>query len=418
VSPMTAATGRRERDLVHLCARLALEGEARERATELLARPLDWDTVLKWAGFHHVTPLLYRHVNDLGHDDVDTEVLEDLRTRSRGIAARNLNLTLELISILGSLEAAGAPGVIWKGPALAYTLYPSPELRTFSDLDIILRPEDRHRARNVLNERGYRASSESFLNEDELFGKGSHDATLWNPETRISVDLHWGLVPRYRAPVADFRLLWSRSTKFTVLGSELRVLEPGIHLLALCAHGAKHGPFPWPALKWITDVEAYLRTYPPEWWGPVLQQARKEGCLRMLLLGLALAEDVLGAPLPRAVSVALDRQSRARGLVPGIRRRILNPQGASFPLGERVAFDLAVRERWRDRMAYRAMRLFTPSPRDLAPGRRTSFRLSVVALRLLRLGRTYLLRPRALRTLLRRADSGSGSDPVGGKGDR
>lgn len=415
---MTAATGGRERELVHLCARLALEGEARERATELLARRLDWETVLKWAGYHHVMPLLYWHVIDLDHDDVDTEVLEDLRTRSRGIAARNLNLTLELISILGSLEAAGAPGVIWKGPALAYALYPSPELRTFLDLDIILRPEDRHRARTVLNERGYRAPTDAFLDENELFGKGSHDATLWNPETGISVDLHWGLVPRYRAPVADFRLLWSQSTSCTVLGSELRVLEPGIHLLALCAHGAKHAPFPWPALKWITDVEAYLRTYPPEWWGPVLERARKEGCLRMVLLGLALAEDVLGAPLPRVVSVALDRQSRARGLVSGIRRRILNPQGTSFPLGERVAFDLAVRERWRDRVAYRAMRLFTPSPRDLAPGRRTSSRLSVVAMRLLRLGRTYLLRPRALRTLLRGSESDRGRGPVGGETDR
>jgi hypothetical protein len=418
MSLVTAATGRRERELVQLCARLALEGEARERARDLLAEPLDWETVLGWAGYHHVTPLLYRHVHDLGPDAIPAEVLDELRTRSRGIAAHNLKLTLELLSLLQGLEAAGAPGVIWKGPALAYTLYPSPELRTFADLDIILRPEDRHRARAVLNERGYRASPDAFLNEDELFGIGSQDATLWNPENRTSVDLHWGSVPRYRAPVADFRLLWSQSTSITVLGSELRVLEPGIHLLGLCAHGAKHRPFPWPALKWVTDVEAYLRTYPPEWWTPVLERARKKGCLRMVLLGLALAEDVLGAPLPRDVSVALARQSRVRRLVPAIRRRILNPQGVGFPLGERVAFDLAVRERWRDRTAYRAIRLFEPSRRDLAPGRRASFRFSVVAMRLLRLGRTYLLRPGALRTLLRGSESDRRRHPVGGEGDR
>jgi hypothetical protein len=403
MSLMPAATGRRERELVQLCARLVLEGEARERARDLLAEPLDWETVLKWAGYHHVTPVLYHHLHDLNPDAVPAEVLDELRSRSRGIAARNLKLTLELLSLLQGLEAAGAPGVIWKGPALAYTLYPSPELRTFSDLDIILRPEDRHRARTVLNERGYRSSPDALLDEDELFGKGSQDATLWNPETRISVDLHWGVVPRYRAPVADFGLLWSQSTSCTILGSELRVLEPGIHFLGLCAHGAKHGPFPWPALKWITDVEAYLRRYPPEWWGPVLERARKEGCLRMVLLGLALAEDILDAPLPRDVSAALDRQSRVRALVPGIRRRILNPQGAGLPLGERVAFDLAVRERWRDRMAYRAIRLFTPSPRDRPSAERAPFR--VLPSRLLRLARTYLLRPRALRALLRGSES-------------
>jgi hypothetical protein len=412
MSLVTAPTGRRERELVQLCARLALEGEARQRARDLLAESLDWETVLQWAAHHHVTPLLYHHVHDLNPGAVPPEALDELRARSRGIAARNLKFTLELLWLLQELEAAGAPGVIWKGPALAYTLYPSPELRTFSDLDIILQPEDRHRARAVLNRRGYRASSD----EDELFGKGSQDATLWNPDTRISVDLHWGSVPRYRAPVADFRLFWFQSTTHIVLGSELRVLEPDIHLLGLCAHGAKHGPFPWPALKWITDVEAYLRTYPPEWWTPVLERARKEGCLRMVLLGLALAEDVLGTPLPRDISVALERQPGVRGLVPDIRRRILNPREAGFPLGERVAFDLAVRERWRDRMAYRALRLLTPSPRDRPSLGRTPLR--VLPSRVLRLARTYLLRPRALRTLLRGSDSDRGQDPVVGEGDR
>jgi hypothetical protein len=394
-------------ELVVLCARLVLDDDARERVTTLLAQPLDWETVLEWAGYHHVTSLLYHHLYPMGPSGVPPEVLQELRTRYRGIAARNLKLTLELLSLLEDLGEAGAPGVVWKGPALAYTVYPSPEIRAFADLDIIVRPEDRHRARTVLNQRGYRGSPEVRLNEDELFSADCRDATMWNPETRISVDVHWGSVPRYRASIANFELLWSESMTVTLHGSEIQVLAPAAHLLGLCAHGAKHRPFPWPAAKWITDVEAYLRAYPPEWWGPVLERAHKQGCLRMLLLGLALAEDILEASLPPSAAEALARHPRVRELAAGIRRRMLNPEAAPFPLGERLAFDLAVRERWRDRVTYRATRLFTPSPRDDATAWPAPVRRHAVPLRLLRLARTYLFRPAALRALLR------GRDPKG-----
>jgi hypothetical protein len=424
MSPATAtASGRRELELVVLCARLVLDGHARERVTALLEEPLDWEMVLKWAGCHHVTSLLYHHVHPMGPSRVPPEILQELHTRYRGIAARTLNLTMELLSLLEDLGKAGAPGVVWKGPALAHTVYPSPELRAFADLDIIVRPEDRHRARTALNQRGYRGSPAVRLNEDELFSADSQDATMWNPEARISVDVHWGSVPRYRASIADFELLWSESMTVTLHGARLQVLEPGAHLLALCAHGAKHRPFPWPAVKWITDMEAFLRTYPPEWWGPVLKRAQREGCLRMLLLGLVLAEDILEAPLPPDVTAALVRHPTVRELAAGTRRRVLNPAGAVFPLGERLAFDLAVRERWRDRFTYRVTRLFTPTRRDDTTALPVPVRRFAVPLRLLRLGRTYLFQPRALRTLLRGPDPGGadadgGPDPGRGKESR
>jgi hypothetical protein len=412
LAPATIGSGSRESELVLLCARLVLEDEARERASNLARQCLAWDKVLHWSAYHHVAPLLYHHLQSLAPDDVPVGILDDLRTRYRGIAARNLKLTLELVSLLKALEQAGATGVVWKGPALAFTVYPSPELRTFSDLDIILRRADRHRARAVLNQRGYQGAPGFRRDEDELFREDAQDATMWNPETHISVDLHWGSVARYRAPVADFETLWAQKEHCRFHGTDVHVLEPGVHILALCAHGAKHGPFPWPAAKWVTDIEAYLRTYPPEWWDSVMERAQKEGCLRMLLLGLALAGDILDAPLPGGVSAALGRQPQVQDLVPAIRRR-MSGRGNRFTLGERVAFDLAVRERFQDRMAYRVSRLITTGPRDVISAPATS-PLVRVPLRLLRLTRTYLLRPRALRTLIRGRDAGGGTGADGG----
>jgi hypothetical protein len=395
-----AGPGHLEAELLLLCARLELEGEeARTRVQALLQGPLDWDQVLDWAGYHHVTTLLHHHLQSVGKGLVPADVLQELRVRYHGIAARGLKLDMELLSLLRELEEADAPGVIWKGPALAHTLYPSPELRTYADLDIILRREDRARARAVFRRRGYAPPPGSLVTEDQLFEAEGEDATLWNPATAIPLDLHWGSIRRYRSSVTDFQDLWSEHDTLELHGQTLRILRSDTLLLALSVHGAKHGPFPWPALKWITDMEAYLRGHPPAWWPPVVERARKEGCLRMLLLGLALAEEILEAPLPPAVRASLARNPEVRKLVPDVRRRMLDPTHAHFPLGKRIAFDLAVRERWRDRVAYRAVRILTPSSRDSDPRGAGSHRWLRIPLRILRLARTYLLRPATVRNL-------------------
>jgi hypothetical protein len=398
-------TERREAELILMCARLRLGPKGRLRLVELLDEPLDWAEVLHWAGCHHTTSLLYHHLSRTDGGRVPEEVLQQLRSRYLAITARNMKLVRELATLSEELERAGAPAVAWKGPVLAHTVYPSPELRTFADLDIIVRPADRHRVREVLNRRGYRASPTVSLTEEEMFSRKSQDATMQDPETHVMLDVHWGVVPRYRTSVADFEMLWSRHEMMELGGSVIRVLEPGTHLLALCAHGAKHRPFPWPALKWVTDVEAFVRSLPPDAWPPLLARSRALGCHRMLLLGLLLVREVLGKPLPPSVAEDLSGEPGLAGLATSIRDRFVRPEGATFSLGDRIKFDLAVRERRRDRIAYRADRLFTPTRHDTTKFP-TPFRLLLVPLRLVRLARKYILRPSRVRTLLEGSDPG------------
>jgi hypothetical protein len=269
----------------------------------------------------------------------------------------------------------------------------------------------------VFSGRGYGAPPESHLTEDQLFGAAAQDATLWNARTSIPLDVHWGAVRRYYSPVTDFQTLWQESEPFELFGSTVRALRRDTLFLALCVHGAKHGPFPWPALKWVTDIEAFLRASPEGWWPPVLARARRLGCLRMMLLGVCLARDLLEAPVPPALGEAIDRDPRVASLVPPIRSRILDPAGASFHLGDRIAFDLAVRERIRDRVRYRLTRLLVPGRRDDTGDLPPRLRFVRIPLRLLRLARTYLLRPAALRALFRGGDQDAGDQDGAGEQD-
>jgi hypothetical protein len=393
---------RPEHELLLLCARTRVDEAARSRMRSLLDQPLNWAWVLGHASRHGTVALLHRHLREIsGTADglVPEPVLAKLQDVSIRRTARSLLLIGELKSVLADLEAAEARVAVWKGPVLAYSVYPSPELRTFVDLDLLVRRRDVQRTREVLLARGY-APKASELPEEHQFSRGSHSVSMVNERTGISVDLHWGAAARYFSSAMDTDILCEQAQPLAVGDATIPALPPAPLLLALSAHGAKHGPFPWPMLKWITDVEAFLWTYPDKDWAAVLARARATGCQRMVLLGICLARALLDAPIPPVVDAAIRDDPVVTRLVPGIRDRLLSENAQGFAFRDRVHFDLAVRERLRDRIRYRYERLLTISPRDLAALRLpTRLRFLQLPLRLTRLAGSYVLRPSRIRHL-------------------
>lgn len=388
---------RPEREILLLCARTRMEDGVRNRLRHLLGQPLAWPVVLEDAVAHGVVPLLYHHlsaVEEDGDDPIPTAVAAWFRRVSIAGAARRLLLLNELKGVLADLEAAGAPGVVWKGPALAYSAYPEPELRPFADLDILVRRRDISRAHEALASRGYTPRPGLALSDGDSFARSNHTVPMIHGPTGVCVDLHWGGGARYFSSAMDTDSLCEQAGPLVVDDTVVPALLLEPLLLALSVHGAKHGPFPWPRLRWITDVEAVLRSYPKDGWPALLDRARATGCQRMVLLGIGLAQELLEAPIPTCAADAIRDDPAVTSLVFAIRDRLLSESPAPFTFGDRVRFDLAVRERARDRVHYRFQRLLTTSPRDAAALRLpTPLRFLQVPLRLLRLTATYILRP-------------------------
>lgn len=82
----------------------------------------------------------------------------DVRTRIRRQhtyqVAYSLQLEAQAPAIVEMLDRNGIPSVITKGPGLSRS-YPSPALRTFTDLDVIVDPSEYMRAARVLRESGF-----------------------------------------------------------------------------------------------------------------------------------------------------------------------------------------------------------------------------------------------------------------------
>ncbi len=120
-----------------------------------------------------------------------------------------------------------------KGSALPWSDYPDPQLRPTSDLDLLVRSADLHRAVEVLE-----ASRGRLLNPEPAEGYATHVFKGFTVllDTGIEIDLHrllsWGSFG-VRVPMDD---LWETSRAFDHLGEPALTLDRPRTLVHLAGH--------------------------------------------------------------------------------------------------------------------------------------------------------------------------------------
>ncbi|NLX09626.1 MAG: nucleotidyltransferase family protein [Chloroflexi bacterium] len=286
------AQRRAEIELLFACAR----GPAQDNVQaawiqEWAGQVKDWGYVRQLARRHQVVPLLFCGLSAADVGQVPPDMLADLRDEARDHAQHNLLLTGQMLQILRLLDAHGIKAIPYKGPVLAARAYHDLALRQIGDLDLLLKPDEVARARDLLIAEGYQPWE---TNEPHLNGY-KHHFNLVHAPTETYVELHWAVAQAHFSFPLDTRPLWDRLETVEVAGQRVQSLATEDWLLILCAHGAKHM---WSHLKWLADVSALLRSSPQIDWDRVLTQAAALQSERMLGLGLWLAHSLLAAPLP------------------------------------------------------------------------------------------------------------------------
>ena len=391
-----------EMELLLACGRLVLKTAQEERVRELLGLDLDCHRLLSLAHRHGTVPLLHFHINALDPDALGRPGFNELGAFSFAITRRNLHLTAELLELLDAFEADGIPAIPFKGPSLAMLVYGNLALRRFSDLDISVLESDLQRVFELLTARGYQTRFELTGARGKARRELEYACNFVSENRDVTIDLHWGFAKKYFVAGLDPETLWDHTERVSIQGKTVTTFAPETLLLLLCLHGAKHGPVPWPRLNWISDVAELVRR-PDLDWSQIQERARQLGGRRTLHIGLALAEELLEAPLPEDVRRRIRTDRVAGRLATTIRDRILTERDEpSSPLG-RFWFDLEVRERLRDKIQYGLRRLTLPGPRDWKiielP---TSLALLYLPLRLGRLLAKYVMSPWQIRRLWKR----------------
>ncbi len=322
----------------------------------LATRGVDWNRFLALANRNGVAPMAGARLGAEGAANLPPHVARALRLSYQVNALRCNHRAGCAAEIVDAFAASGVPAIAIKGPVLAIAAYGDVAMRVFGDLDFMVRPSDLPRAVKALEQVGY--SSEAYR-ADVVESGFFPDVTLGLSREGSVVDLHWRLSPRHFPFAPDGEQIWNRSVEMELLGRRVRVLGPADTILFQACHGSKHG---WMTLAQICDFAHVLATAKPIDWSSVLDDARRARSLRMLLLGVELADSLSLCEVPAEL---LDDARRDTHLAP-LSRRV---RRGIFDLRRKVEIDewliaLGTIESVRDRVRYVVERVFAPKMSD------------------------------------------------------
>ncbi|MBU0718411.1 MAG: nucleotidyltransferase family protein [Planctomycetes bacterium] len=309
-----------------------------------------------------------------------TSTCDRLRHLATAVAAANLHLQSELTEIVRWFNEADVPVMLLKGAALNLTVYPRPDLRPMSDLDLLVRPGDAERALSLLQGHGCRQGLE--LVRRDFFPEFYHEVELFTGSPRPArIDLHARpLRPLRVARIMPDDALWDDAQLVQVGDARAAIPRPEAMFIHLAAHAAYHG---CARLLWLYDLKRVADAYRESLdWELVTRWAGRWRLSLSVLRALEGATEQFG---PFAPSVVMDTLSEQP--VSWQDRLVLAhaPRDAAAPISH-VAVNLAFTPGLRFRLRYllALLRAERPHLAEIYPYRHPGWPVMAHAWRLLR----------------------------------
>jgi hypothetical protein len=227
-----------------------------------------WDQVIGLARRHSMSPLLYWR---LQHQDcqvsVPPAVLDVLRNDYYAAKGQSMLRGKTLTRILSALNQTKVPVLLFKGAALAHTVYPDPALRTMGDIDILVRETQMELAQQVLEKLGYECQPEmpQRFNPFNTQFTGELAFRRTTGCTSTMVDLHWAFftIELIRQTTAiNLEALWTRAVPIRIEGATAFGLASEDQLMHVCLHLSMHG---FTHLRGYVDILQIIDTDQVDW---------------------------------------------------------------------------------------------------------------------------------------------------------
>ncbi len=306
-----------EKRLLLACARSRMTPSAAAAIREIVSHPINWDYLLRAAAENSVLPLVARHLPAVAPDAFSAAQFEKLKAATRAAGIRSLQLSAELIRVTTALRAAKIIALPYKGPVVAVQAYGDLALREFEDLDIILPQRDMVRANEVLRALNYKPRYPWIFDASALV-PGEYN--YLDEARQTMVELHTEKTLRHFPVAPDLDAMSKAAVPVEIGGHSVLTFGEEDTLVLLCVHGSKDF---WERISWIADVSEFVQRNSNLDWSRVFACAGDLKAARMVVLGLALAAQLLDAPLPDAVRARISVDPVVSALVQQISARLL-----------------------------------------------------------------------------------------------
>lgn len=239
--------------LFAVCASFELDGQQRVKLQCITDQITTWQQLSTQAEEQGMAPLVNYHLRkaSITFPHETQRELTALALRHRLINQVRTNTLVELSTLF---HQAGIPFLVLKGMAIAYLLYPSPDLRPMKDLDLLIRSEDSEKVTLLLIENGFKQHIDAFFHPSEL-----HLPTFSKEVDgfKISIEVHHRLLPEKNQKFWGYLGKFQKPHQRIAISDEVTVetLSKEEFLYHLCKHTffSYHNLEPLKMI-WVADI--------------------------------------------------------------------------------------------------------------------------------------------------------------------
>jgi predicted O-linked N-acetylglucosamine transferase (SPINDLY family) len=287
--------------LLLACARVLPNQEDEAAIREMLIRGIDWTLFARTAMEHGLAALAGRTLNSVAPDMVPDEIRDAFRANVDQTRQKIRALFNDLARVLETLADNGVEAIPFKGPVLALQAYGDVGLGMFADPHVLVRDLDLARTMATLGGLGYERQKQLTATQLDLIHRLQGHEALLKKGLGVGVQLHTRLTPINMALDIDYAGLWRRARRTGLSGRAITTLSAEDDLLVLAIDNGKDL---WRHVDGACGVAAFIGSHPNLDWDAILDRARAQGAVRMVLLAAALARIYFGAALPDAITAA------------------------------------------------------------------------------------------------------------------
>jgi len=204
-----------------------------------------WEMVIATAHKQQVSPLLYWALQKSpAEQQPPTTIMQQLRRQYFSATVQALQQEHELRLILAALNNCGIRPTLYKGAALAHTLYPTPACRPMGDLDLWVTVDEMAAAQAALEALGYQTNNRAERPLALQSQQGGEVQLVGRQRGKGTVELHWGVFPGQwlqRVAAVDHDGVCQRRVATELLDAQVYLLANEDALIQLATHlGISH----------------------------------------------------------------------------------------------------------------------------------------------------------------------------------
>jgi len=211
---------------------------------------VDWEEVFEIAQIHQIQALIYSVIKDIP-PEAGGPGKDLLQVWQKVSSVQVINQVLrrnQARYIIGALKECNIPVILVKGPVIQ-DMYPKPEYRGITDIDILVRDEHSRLAIETLQNLGYYVE-----------GIGYKHAVLLR-DGYLTVEIHAKLLEDYFSEIVQEweKSVWNRVIPVNMNGVVVQTLPCTDHLLFLCLHMASHFMHAGFGVRMLCDLVVYIK---------------------------------------------------------------------------------------------------------------------------------------------------------------